>query len=208
MPASGPGKREWALTGEAFRRLLEFLDADRDRAAERYEKIREKLARFFEWRGCIPGQDYADETIDRAARRLEEGLTERPENPYLYLHGIALNVVRERWRKAPFDVQPLETLPETAAPAVDPFEVELRQKREMTNERRLTCLQECLDRLPRTSADLVSIYHLGGSGLHIGRRRSLAETLNIPAAALRLRVYRIRRQLEKCMGRCLAAGER
>src|SRR5215472_9175796 len=99
MPGPGPGKKEWDLTEQSFRALLEFLDPDRHLAAERYQKIREKLVRFFEWKGCIPGEDYADETIDRVARRLEEGIDQRPENPYLFFHGVALNVVRERWRK-------------------------------------------------------------------------------------------------------------
>ena len=192
MPVSG--RKEWGLTEQSFQRLLEFLDADRDRAGERYEKIREKLTRFFEWKGCIPGVDYADETIDRVARKIEAGLETQPEHAYLYFHGVALNVIRERWRKAARDPLPL---PPNLA--VDPFEPGPGD-----DERRLVCLQDCLDRLPPVSRELLTIYHLGGSGLnqsgfHIGRRKSLAERLNIPAAALRLRVYRIRRQLERCL---------
>src|SRR6185503_6840749 len=92
-------RKSWDLTEPSFRRLLEFLEADPERAPQAYEKVREKLTRFFEWRGCIPGVDYADETIDRVARRLEEGLETQTGNPYLYFHGVALNVVHEQWRR-------------------------------------------------------------------------------------------------------------
>src|ERR1044071_3005664 len=95
-----PGRQNWDLTEGAFGRLLAFLDPDRQRAGERYEKIRTKLTRFFEWKGCLPGEDYADETIDRVAKRLEQGIGEEPQDPYLFFHGVAVNVVRERWRNA------------------------------------------------------------------------------------------------------------
>ncbi len=204
MPGPGPEKKEWDLTAQSLSGLLAFLDSDQGRAAEQYEKVREKLTRFFEWKGCIPGDEYADETIDRVARRIEEGIEKLPENPYLYFHGVAINVIRERWRKAERDPQPLAVLAASEGPTVDPFEAERRQDREGDNERRLGCLQDCLDRLPPASRELLTVYHLGGRGLHIDRRKDLAQSLNIPAAALRLRVYRIRRQLGKCLGRCLA----
>jgi DNA-directed RNA polymerase specialized sigma24 family protein len=200
----GPGKQPWDLTEQSLHRLLAFLDSDPHRAAERYEKVREKLTRFFEWKGCLPGDEYADETIDRVARRLEEGIETAPENPYLYFHGVALNVIRERWRKAERDARPLETLPASQAPAIDPFEAQRLEAVEGETHRRLGCLQDCLGCLPPPSRELLTVYHLGGAGVHIGRRKDLAERLNLPAGALRLRIYRIRRQVEQCLGRCLA----
>jgi DNA-directed RNA polymerase specialized sigma24 family protein len=198
-----PEKKGWDLTESAFGGLLDFLDPNRERAAAQYETLREKLIRFFEWKGCIPGDGYADETIDRVARRLEAGIESRPENPYLFFHGVAVNIVRERWRKAERDPQPLETLPPSRSPAVDPADADRRRAVELEEERRLECLQDCLDRLPPHSRELLTIYHLGGTGVHIGRRKDLAQTLNIPASALRLRVFRIRRQIEDCMGKCV-----
>jgi RNA polymerase sigma factor (sigma-70 family) len=204
---TGPGaqkKGRWELTGPSFRALLDFLDPDPGRAPERYEHFRQKLVRLFEWKGCIPGDDYADETIDRVAKRLEQGLESQPENPYLYFHGIAVNVIRERWRKASREPQPIDTLPESRRPVADPFEMEQRQNLEAENERRLACLHGCLDRLPGATRELLVSYHLEETGSQIGKRKRLAETLNIPATALRLRIFRIRRQLEKCMRQCLA----
>jgi DNA-directed RNA polymerase specialized sigma24 family protein len=202
MPGLIPEERRWELSPGAFRGLLAFLDPEERRAAEQYERVREKLTRFFEWRGCIPGDEYADETIDRVARRIEQGIESIPENPYLYFHGVALNVIRERWRKAARDPQPLPS----KDPAVDPFEARHRQEIETENERRIACLHNCLDRLSPVSRELLTTYHLGTERIQIGGRKTLADTLKIPAAALRLRVFRIRRQVHTCVSECLSRG--
>jgi len=188
------------LTERSFRRLLEFLDPAGQHSGERYEKIRGKLVRFFEWKGCIPGEDYADEVIDRVAKKVDQGMESAPDEPYLYFHGVAVNVIRERWRKASRDPLPLETVPRSAIPSVQPFE---QRPGEDDSERRLGCLQDCIDRLTPASRELVIAYHLGGAGPRMGRRRGLAEVLNLPAGALRLRVYRIRRQLARCLESCV-----
>jgi hypothetical protein len=38
-----PPTEKWVLTREAFERLLAWLDPDRERAGQKYEKIRQKL---------------------------------------------------------------------------------------------------------------------------------------------------------------------
>src|SRR5512134_1992159 len=71
-------------TEETFDRLLASLDADRERAGERYEDLRRTLVRFFEWRGAPFPEDHADETFDRVARRLDEGITIENLGGYCY----------------------------------------------------------------------------------------------------------------------------
>ena len=44
-------KKDWELTQEAFDQLLNLLDHDRELAAEKYERLRRRLLRVFEWRG-------------------------------------------------------------------------------------------------------------------------------------------------------------
>ena len=70
---SVPFKKDWSITPAAFERLLQELDPAREAAAEKYELIRNKLMSFFRWRACPTPEEYADRTIDRVARRLEEG---------------------------------------------------------------------------------------------------------------------------------------
>jgi DNA-directed RNA polymerase specialized sigma24 family protein len=200
---ASPEKQRWELNEKAFEGLLSFLDADRVAGAETYENIRRKLSRLFEWRGCIPGEEFADETMNRVAKRLEEGMENRPDNPYLFFHGVAMNVMRERWRKKINEPTPIDQLPRGKTPAVNPFEERRRKDEGDQQENRLMCLHDCLDQLPAASRELLTEYHLGALGGHIGRRKGLAGVLNLPSGALRLRIFRIRRQLEKCMVRCV-----
>jgi len=189
-------KKDWTVTQEAFDRLLRLLDPDRERAGEIYEQIRQKLTKFFQWRGCSTPEDYADRTIDRVARRIGEGTEMQTQNPYLFFHGVAINVLREHWKqveKAEFkpidDIQP----PQAAAP--DP---ENKQK-----ERKLQCLDGCVQRLPANQLVLITEYHQGDGGAKIARRNELAQQLGIPLNALRIRAYRIRGELESCISECV-----
>ena len=136
-------KRDWTLTPYAFEKLLAFLDSDREIAGRRYEKIRQKLIKLFQWRGIAAPEDFADRTIDRVARRLAEGQQLRADNPYLYFHGVAMNVLREASREPR-----LEALEEVRAPEA-----------EGSREREHACLDECLAGLLPESRRLVLEYH-------------------------------------------------
>lgn len=76
-------------------KLLAQLDADRESAAEKYEQIRQKLTKFFQWRGCLTPDECVDLAIDRVTRRIAEGVEITTRDPYLYFHGVAINVLRE-----------------------------------------------------------------------------------------------------------------
>src|SRR5215510_2058376 len=94
-------RRKWALTQEAFDKLLAHLGPDRESAGEKYLEVRNNLIRFFEWRGCPFPEDHADETINRIAKKISEG--EEIRNPASYYIGVArmllLEINRERGRQ-------------------------------------------------------------------------------------------------------------
>src|SRR6516165_9977310 len=92
-----PSGRRGGIEGKTFEGLLEWLDSDRARAGERYEIIRRKLVKFFEWRGAAEAADLADRTIDRVSLKLEEGGVRREENPSAYFYGVARNILKESW---------------------------------------------------------------------------------------------------------------
>src|SRR5947199_10461635 len=73
-----------ALTSEAFTKLLARLDPDRERAGEKYEDLRCTLIRFFEWRGAPFPEEHADETFNRVARKLDEGVEIKNVGGYCY----------------------------------------------------------------------------------------------------------------------------
>src|SRR5688500_17000622 len=93
-------KRDWVLTADALDALLRRLHPERERAWQEYERIREKLCKFFKWGGCPDPPEFADRTIDRVARKIMEGSELRIRDPYPFFHGVARNVLKEH-RRAP-----------------------------------------------------------------------------------------------------------
>lgn len=196
-------KKDWVMTASAFNRMLEQLDPDRERAGERYELIRQKLTKFFQWRGCASPEDYTDRTIDRVARRIEEGAEVHARDPYLFFHGTAINVLREHWKEAERrGVEALDDLPPSKNPSEDPIEQRTQQEERLDHEVKLECLNECVRSLPADQIELIQQYHQNEGGAKIARRKELAERLKIPLNALRIRMYRTRQELETCIVDC------
>jgi DNA-directed RNA polymerase specialized sigma24 family protein len=185
------------LTAESFDRLLAQLDPDRERAGELYETIRRKLVRLFEWRGCISPEDLADETINRVARRLAEGVELRSNDPYGYFCGVAHLLYKEVLRRAAREHRAIES-GHWPSPALT--------EDDEPSDPRLESLRRCLQRLPPDQRDLVLRYYQGKNdqGDHnIRARQALASDLGVPMNALRIRVHRARRKLESCVHEAL-----
>src|SRR3954462_6096616 len=111
--SAGPGpsvaRQKWTLTQDAFDRLLDSLGSDRDTAGTRYLEIRRNLVRLFEWRGCPAPDEYADETINRCARKIGDG--EEIRDVGTYCIGIARMLVREMSRDRSQQERPLADAP-------------------------------------------------------------------------------------------------
>ena len=150
-------KKAWLLTPAAFDRLLQQLDPDRERAGEKYEQIRQKLMSLFRWRGCAFPEDLVDRTIDRVAKKMEEGTEIRTRDIYLFFHGTALNVLREHWREAQkHQVKSLDELPPSRDPAGHLIELNERERERLENEKRLECLDRCIQNLPAQQLLLIT----------------------------------------------------
>jgi DNA-directed RNA polymerase specialized sigma24 family protein len=203
MSESPVDKRDWVLTPDAFEILLVNLHVERERAGEEYERIRQKLLKFFKWRGCHDPEGYADRTIDRVARRIMDGVELRVRDRYLFFHGVALNVLKEHWRGPRRDSDTIDDLPPSLSPADDPAEIREREEGRQEQERRLECLGECLQTLSAEGRELVTKYHQSEGRAKIEGRKELAALLKIPLNALRIRVFRIRTELEGCVEGCL-----
>lgn len=193
-------KKDWVVSQASFDRLLQALDPDRDAAGERYLQIRDKLCNFFKWRNCAAPDDFADQTIDRVARRIEEGSEILTGNVYLFFHGVAVNVLREYWKQTEkFKTKPIDEVPEVHTQVEDPVEA---REIESEKEHRLGCLDGCVKKLPAPQLRLITEYHQGEGGVKIAKRTQLAEDLGIPLNALRIRAFRIRGELENCITAC------
>lgn len=180
--------RRSALTQSAFDRLLAALDADREQAGEKYERIRQKLVKFFECRDAPSPDDEADETFSRVARRLEEG--EHIEHLPAYFYGVARLVLLE------CDRQQRREMTARAAAAEDQLD-------RTVEDSRLPCLERCLAALPAASRELLVSYYAADQAGRIRQRQELAHRHGIPMNALRIRVHRLRVALEACVSSCL-----
>ena len=176
-----------------------MLDPGLERAAAEYEALRTRLLRFFVWRECLAPEECVDLTFERVSRRLEQGQAMWAEDPRSYVFGVARNVVREvRAGRLPGTRhEALADHPEPAAGLPD----ESAQER----ERELAALDECLAQLPPQNRTLLLGYYTGAQGEKIAARQALALRLGASVGALRLRVHRLRRQVEQCLREKLGA---
>ena len=71
-----------SLTQDSFDGLLASLADDQEKAGQKYLEIRRNLVRLFEWRGCATPDEYADETMNRCARKIAEGAEIRTLSPF------------------------------------------------------------------------------------------------------------------------------
>jgi len=185
---------EPALTADAFTKLLNRLDADRERAGEKYEDLRRTLVRFFEWRSAPSPEEQADETFNRIARKLDQGI--EIVNIGGYCHEVARLVCLEAFKGTESRRVPLEEI-KLEAIAPDPTDETAEQ------EQRLTCLDDCLHVLPVESRELITEYYCDEKRVRIDRRKALADSLGLRRDALANRAQRVRDKLEQCVTQCL-----
>ncbi len=192
------------LTSDQFFKLLSSLGADSETAAEQYEEIRRSLITFFEFHptGFHPA-DEADDVFNRVARRLDEGREIYASQPRHYFYAVARNLWRER-RASPVNEVALENqaIPRHRQPRT-PLQLIEAAEDERLSERRLRCLQTCLQRLDPAERELIVAYYHGEGGDKIRQRQALAARYGTTVANLRVRTSRLRDKLEACVTRSL-----
>ncbi|MGH9760085.1 MAG: hypothetical protein ACREDR_20580, partial [Blastocatellia bacterium] len=70
----------------------------------------------------------------------------------------------------------------------------------------LDCLERCLARLSPDQRKLILSYYSKEGGRKIAGRKELADLLSITPSALRLRAFRIRDFLARCIEKCRNSG--
>lgn len=174
---------------EYFDSLLEWLDSDRDRAAEKYEMIRQSLIQIFIWKGCLEAESLADETFDRVMLRVPELRETYVGNPSVYIHAVAKKLLAEHTRVRTVR---LETLVPPNPRTTD-----------IENEKMSDCLERCLLNLSPYSRDLILDYYSKEHSKKASHRKDLGEKLGVSVTQLRVRMFRIRKTLEACIGACM-----
>src|SRR5262245_43769388 len=101
--------------------------------------------KFFEWRSCLPPEEYTDRVIDRVAKKIAEGEDIRASDPYVYFHGVARFVAMESWRKPERETESLDEMLPSQSPSENPESLRELESERVQMEMRLECMTACLE---------------------------------------------------------------
>jgi DNA-directed RNA polymerase specialized sigma24 family protein len=178
-------KQEWQLTTPALESLLQKIENSPALARGGYTELHSRLVRLFEWRGCLAPDEAADETLDRAMRKIEQGVHIPDVRPFIW--GIANNVLKEYKRRSHRLIS-LELTQSQMFRVQDVPDGALNQ-----------CLAACFERLP-SEARLQLLEYVESKD-----RANLASRYGSTLNALRIRISRLRDRLRECaLQRCAA----
>jgi DNA-directed RNA polymerase specialized sigma24 family protein len=185
----------------AFRKFLSWLDLGIDSNGEKYLEIRHRLVRYFDRKNCASPDELADETLNRVARRLTQEGEITGVMPAHYCYVVARFIFLEYQRRPDRSHVSMEVLPSLpAASPGAPGSSELDTAE--VQEKRMKCLDSCLQTLQTGQRELIMEYYRGERGAKIERRSALAARLGVTANALSIRACRIRTMLERCVRIC------
>jgi RNA polymerase sigma factor (sigma-70 family) len=186
--------KDWTLTKDQFDKLLAWLDADRNRAGEKYEDIRHSLIKIFGWRGCHHTEELADETINRVMQKMDDILGTYQGDPELYFYGVARMVLFE-FRRNELKL----------ASSLSGIEVAVSEPKDAPDkdDLKFNCLDLCLQQLSQDDRHLILHYYKKEKQAKIDFRKELADQMGITVGTLRVRSHRIRNSLYQCILKCL-----
>lgn len=184
-----------------FEILLEMLGPDNTAAGQEYERLRKRLRKLFEINRCPDSDGMVDRVFERVETKLEDvdrtpESSEKVRSILGFITGVARNVLREYWVSHEFKVEEIGT-------DIRDRRVEKDVGEREQEERRLECLEVCLYGLPEKTQRQMLDYHSGRGREGINIRKQIADEENVPLENLRVKMLRTRRDLEKCILRCL-----
>lgn len=180
----------WQLDGTSFDALLAALGRERGQASEEYERLRQKLVRYFALHGVAFPEDLADEALNRLARKIGEG--ERIRRIPRYLGGIARILLQEEWYNKLRQEEAVRSSGLNAAGAGDASSID--------------ALVDCLRFLPPEQRAFIERYYSADGRARIEVRRQMAQDLGISLNTLRNRALRIRQDLAECCQKSLGGS--
>lgn len=187
-----------AVPPESFDEILAWLSTDRELAGTMYVQLRHDLTKIFAWNRCFDPEGLTDEVIDRVAKKVHQLRQNYKGDPRLFFYGVARNLIKEYSKTVKTRVSLGDTdLPTNPASQID----------DPTAARREECLHFCLQRLSREERDLIVNYYAKDKKAKIEHRMEMARRLGTSIQTLRLRVYRLRATLERCIETCLASAD-
>ena len=175
------------VNAHPFTALLAFLGPeDTDEANNHYLRLHNKLAGYFRLKGMSDPITDADDALERAGKKILEGVPIPDIDRFCM--GIARNVVLERSRNRRREESAFLHF------------FEHSQNDNSLLDRITNLMKPCFERLSQDDRDVLNSYCRVPPGKsRAEHRRELAESLKSTIAALRIRVTRLRRDLEQCV---------
>lgn len=189
-----PKVNEGWVSAAAFDRFLNWLGPNPEAAAQKYELIRSRLIMMFRARRCVFAEDLADATFERVARKLTQLTVEFNGDPARYFYGVAKKIYLEYQRE-------IRAVPYPAESSLNKNTDDKANACDQELENMLEQLDEALNTIPKSDRELILKYYTGNGQQKIAHRRALAEQFGIRPNTLRLRVFRIRKEIKASMFR-------
>ena len=175
------------ITSVTFEKLLARLAPDRERAGEEYETLRRRLIKYFDLKGLRSPDSAADETLDRVASKIQAGEDIRDLIHYAY--GVARWISLERFR-----------VEERERKAYDNLVHPLGSGGVQSAASYLETLEICLEELAEPDRELLRVYYTDATSADCAQNRiDLAQRKGLSLNSIRLRVFRLRQTLARCV---------
>lgn len=184
------------ITQTGFDKFLATLDADREQSGAKYEFLRVRLVKFFEWRNCARAEELTDIVFDRIVKKIVDG--EQIQNVNAYAATVAQFVFKEDCRSRERLRQPIEDNPAIQNLIAASGSAEADE----TDRARLDCLEKCLAEFSAENRRLITAYYDADERTMIATRRRLADAMSVSLNTLRIRVCRLKSKLEDCTIEC------
>lgn len=175
------------------------VDGGADGGGALYEQLRRRLVVYFRLHLPAEAESLADQTFDRMARKLHEGVQIREVR--LFAAGVARMICLEALARERRRLEAMREPPPVAEnEAPDEYPDEDEQQRKLA-------LAACLRQLGLRSSELILNYYAGDGAQTRQARRRLAAELGVSLNSLRNRALRIRETLEQCIWNRLRAPQ-
>lgn len=178
--------------------MLGRFGRDEDSAGAEYEAARSRLVKLFQWRGIPDAEEAADETLNRVARKIDEGEIVREISAFI--GGVARFVLFEKLKSRDRTNVSMDDAPPSAFVTQAEEFVDYR-----ADDEKLSCFNRCLGEMPEEMRQIVVEYYDADAdgAVRIKHRRRMADRLNLEMNALRNRALRARGKLEDCIKSCI-----
>ncbi len=191
-------RKKIEISPKDFNGLLEYLSPDADEAARKYEEIRERLIKFFHFRGCSDPEALTDETFNRMTVKLPSARFAEGFDFSYYFYSFAANIYHEDLRNRKRVVSIEEDTEHLIIEKGSPDE---------NHSRASMCLELCLLEHPPKERRLLLEYYSFGKSEHAAQRKRMAAEQNISEQKLYATISRVRKVLRDCVKNCLNDGK-